>query len=159
MGGHVEEGTGPDLDRAAGEFREMPWVQFLGLEMTRAEPGIVTLRVDPKPEHHNQNGTVNAPVLFGLAEAAGAAAVVMGFLDLLGSTYSVVRHVEMDFLAAARGPVEATGTVAPEEVARVRAEVEAGREVDLSLPVEVTDGSGRVVARIQMVLAVRQPRS
>ena len=44
--------------------------------------GLVTLRVDPKPEHHNQNGTVNAPVMFGLAEAAGAAAIVMGFLDL-----------------------------------------------------------------------------
>lgn len=143
---------------AATRYNEMPWVKFLGLEMTHAEPGVVTLRIDPKPEHHNQNGTVNAPVMFGLAEAAGAAVIVMGFLDLLGATYSVVRHVEMDFIAAARGPVSATGRVAPAEVQRVRQEVERGGSVDLPVPVEVRDESGRVVARIAMVMAIRAPR-
>jgi acyl-coenzyme A thioesterase PaaI-like protein len=147
------------LDDVGAPFREMPWVQFLGLEMTRSEPGDVTLRIDPKPEHHNQNGTVNAPVMFGLAEAAGAAAIVMGFLDLLCATYSVVRYVEMHFLAAARGPVEARGVVTPEEVERVRAEIEQGRGVDLPVPVDVTDESGRVVAHIEMVMAVRPPRN
>lgn len=62
-------------EAVAKPFVEMPWVQFLGIEMTKAEPGEVTLRIDPKPEHHDQNGTVNAPVMFGLAEAAGAAAI------------------------------------------------------------------------------------
>ena len=147
------------MSDAADDFTSMPWVQFLGIEMTHAEPGVATLRIDPKPEHHNQNGTVNAPVMFGLAEAAGAAASVMGFLDRLGATYSVVRHVEMDFLAAARGPITATGRVPPAEVDRVRAEVEAGRAVDLPVPVEVQDQDGRVVARIAMVMAVRPPRA
>ena len=147
-----------ELAEAGAEFRDMPWSRFLGIEMTRAEPGEVTLRIDPKPEHHNQNLTVNAPVMFGLAEAAGAAAVVMGFLDRLGSTYTVVRHVEMHFLAAARGPINATGTVDPDEVARVRAEVDAGRAVDLPVPVEVRTDDDRVVARIDLVLAVRTKR-
>jgi len=142
----------------AAAFTEMPWVKFLGMEMTRDEPGLVTLRIDPKPEHLNQNLTVNAPVIFGLAESAGAAALVMGFLDLLGMTYSVVREVQMEFLAAARGPIEATGVLAPEEVARVRGEVEQGNAVDVPIPVEVTDESGRVVARIDMVMSVRMPR-
>ena len=146
-------------DEAARPFVEMPWVKFLGIEMTRAEPGEVTLRIDPKPEHHNQNGTVNAPVMFGLAEAAGAAAIVMGFLDLLGATYSVVRHVEMHFLAAARGPITATGTVAPADVARVRREIERGRSVDLPVPVDVRDEGGRVVAHVEMVMAIRAPRA
>lgn len=145
------------LEDHGAAFREMPWVRFLGIEMTRADPGVVTLRIDPKPEHHNQNGTVNAPVMFGLAEAAGAAAVVMGFLDRLGATYTVVRQVEMRFLAAARGPIEATGRVDPDEVERVRAEVEAGASVDLPIPVEVHD-EGRLVAHIDMVLAVRRQR-
>jgi acyl-coenzyme A thioesterase PaaI-like protein len=136
----------------------MPWVRFLGIEMTQSDPGEVTLRIDPKPEHLNHNGTVNAPVMFGLAEAAGAAAVVMGFLDLLGMTYSVVRHVEMDFIAAARGPITATGTVPPGEVDRVRAEVEAGRPAEIQIPVAVNDSAGRTVARIGMVLAIRAPR-
>jgi acyl-coenzyme A thioesterase PaaI-like protein len=136
----------------------MPWVRFLGIEMTQSDPGEVTLRVDPKPEHLNQNGTVNAPVMFGLAEAAGAAAVVMGFLDLLGTTYSVVKHVEMDFLAACRGPITATGSVPPGEVDRVRAEVEAGRPADVQIPVAVNDSTGRTVARIEMVLSIRAPR-
>ena len=142
----------------AAEFTEMPWVKFLGIEMTRSEPGEVTLRIDPKPEHLNQKGTVNAPVMFGLAEAAGAAALVMGFLDLLGMTYSVVRHVEMDFLAAARGPVNATGVLPAAEVDRVRLEIEAGRPVDIEIPVSVTDDSGREVARITEVMSVRALR-
>lgn len=147
------------LEDHGAQFNEMPWVRFLGIEMTRSEPGLVTLRVDPKPEHLNQNGTVNAPVIFGLAEAAGAAALVMGFLDLLGMTYSVVRKVEMEFVAAAHGAIEATGTVPADEVQRVRAEVERGESVDLPIPVEVTDASGRTVARIDMVMAIRAPRS
>lgn len=147
------------LEEHGQQFNEMPWVRFLGIEMTRAEPGSVTLRVDPKPEHLNQNLTVNAPVIFGLAEAAGAAAVVMGFLDLLGMTYSVVRQVEMTFLAAARGPIEATGTVSPEVVEQVRAEVEKGASVDVPIPVAVTDSTGRTVATIDMVLAVRTQRA
>ena len=146
------------IEELGAPFREMPWVQFLGIEMTRAEPGDVTLRIDPKPEHHNQNGTVNAPVMFGLAEAAGAAAIVMGFLDLLGATYSVVRYVEMHFFAAARGPVEARGVVDPADVERVRRTIEGGEGVDLPVPVEVSDSDGRVVAHIEMVMAVRPPR-
>jgi acyl-coenzyme A thioesterase PaaI-like protein len=136
----------------------MPWVRFLGIEMTRSNPGEVTLRVDPKPEHLNQNGTVNAPVMFGLAEAAGAAAVVMGFLDLLGMTYSVVRRVEMEFLAAARGPITATGSVPPSQVDEARAEVEAGRPVDVQIPVTVADSAGRTIAQAEMVMAIRAPR-
>jgi acyl-coenzyme A thioesterase PaaI-like protein len=147
------------LDEAGAPFREMPWVEFLGIEMTRAEPGDVTLRIDPKPEHHNQNGTVNAPVMFGLAEAAGAAAIVMGFLDLLGATYSVVSEVEMKFLAAARGPITARGIVSPEAVDDTRREVEQGRGVDLPVPVDVHDESGRLVAHIEMVMAIRPPKS
>lgn len=146
------------FEQVAKPFTEMPWVKFLGIEMTRSDPGEVTLRVDPAPEHLNQNGTVNAPVMFGLAEAAGAAAVVMGFLDLLGMTYSVVRHVEMDFVAAARGPIEATGRLPAEEVERVRAEVEQGRSVDIEIPVVVTDSSGRTVATINEVMAIRALR-
>jgi acyl-coenzyme A thioesterase PaaI-like protein len=147
------------LEDVAAPFKAMPWVQFLGIEMTQSDPGEVTLRIDPKPEHHNQNGTVNAPVMFGLAEAAGAAAIVMGFLDLLGQTYSVVRHVEMSFLAAARGPVNATGTLDPTEVERARAEVEQGRPVDLPVPVVVRDDDGREVARIEMIMSIRAQRA
>lgn len=148
----------PRQPEFAAPFVEMPWVRFLGIEMTQSDPGEVTLRVDPKPEHLNQNGTVNAPVMFGLAEAAGAAAVVMGFLDLLGMTYSVVRRVEMEFLAAARGPITATGSVPRGAVDEVRAEVEAGRPVDIQIPVTVADSAGRPIARADMVMAIRAPR-
>lgn len=54
--------------------------------------------------------------------------------------------------------MEATGTIDPAEVERVRSEVEQGKPVDLPVPVDVRDESGRVVARIQMVMAIRPPR-
>lgn len=150
--------TDSTLPDPADAFSTMPWSQLLGFEMTHYEPGTVTLRIDPKPEFHNQNGTVAAPISFALAEATGAAVIVMGFLDLLGSTYTVVRHADMQFIAAARGPISSTATLDPARIDAIRAEVLGGAEVQEPIHADVTDESGRVVASVDMILVVRQPR-
>lgn len=143
---------------AATRFATMPWSELLGVEMTHYEPGEVTLRIDPRPEFHNQNGTVAAPISFALAEAAGAAVIVMGFLDLLDETYTVVREANLEFVAAARGPISSTARLDPGRIAEIRAIVTAGGEVDEPIRTDVVDESDRVVARVSMTLAVRPVR-
>jgi acyl-coenzyme A thioesterase PaaI-like protein len=145
-------------DAAATRFATMPWSELLGFEMTHSAPGEVTLRIDPRPEFHNQNGTVAAPISFALAEATGAAVIVMGFLDLLGETYTVVREAHLEFVAAARGPISSTARLDPGRLDEIREIVTAGGEVDEPVQADVTDESGRVVARVSMTLTVRPIR-
>ncbi|HEY8548223.1 MAG TPA: DUF4442 domain-containing protein [Acidimicrobiales bacterium] len=145
-------------DDAATRFATMPWSELLGFEMVHHGPGEVTLRIEPRPEFHNQNGTVAAPISFALAEAAGAAVIVMEFLDRLGDTYTVVRDARLEFLAAARGPIRSTARLDPARLAEIREIVTAGGEVDQPVQADVSDESGRVVARVAMTLAVRPVR-
>lgn len=143
---------------AATRFATMPWSELLGIQMRHYEPGEVTLRIDPRPEFHNQNGTVAAPISFALAEAAGAAVIVMGFLDLLDETYTVVREANLEFAAAARGPISSTARLDPGRIDEIRAIVTAGGEIDEPIRADVVDESDRVVARVSMTLAVRPVR-
>ena len=62
--------------------------QFLGIEPLDAGEGRAVIRLDPQPVHLNHNGTVNAPILYALAEVAGAGAVVAGMLELAAKSYS-----------------------------------------------------------------------
>ena len=148
------------MDPVATEsFEPLAWSELLGFEMPHSAPGEVTLRIDPKPEFHNQNGTVAAPISFALAEAAGAAVIVMGFLDLLADTYTVVREARLEFVAAARGPLSATARLDPARIEEIRSIVVAGGQVDEPIELEVVDESGRVVARVAQTLTVRPIRS
>lgn len=146
------------MDPAGAQFETMAWSTMLGLEMTHSVPGEVTLRIDPKPEFHNQNGTVAAPISFALAEAAGAAVIVMGFLDVLAETYTVVREARLEFVAAARGPISATARLDPARIDEIREIVLAGEQVDQPIELDVVDESGRVVARVAQTLTVRPVR-
>lgn len=69
-------------------------------------------------------------------------------LHILGDDYVVWdKAVEMRFRRPARSTVTARFAFSPEEVAALRAEVDARGETDLEKPVELTDASGAVVAR------------
>ena len=83
-----------------------------------AADGRAVIRLDPQPVHLNHNGTVNAPILYALAEVAGAGAVVAGMLELAALSYTVVKRAEIDYLAPARGAVVATGQIPPASLAR-----------------------------------------
>jgi acyl-coenzyme A thioesterase PaaI-like protein len=73
----------------------MEWIKFLGIEPLSSEAGRVVIRLKPRSVHLNHNGTVNAPILFGLAEVAGAGSVVAGILEQAAASYTV----ETDILA------------------------------------------------------------
>ena len=78
------------------------------------------MRLTPRLEHVNHNGTINAAVLYGLAEVAGAGAVVADILELAAEHYTVVRRATNEYLGPARGTVEATGAVDSTEIEYVK---------------------------------------
>jgi hypothetical protein len=67
---------------------DFEWVRFLGAQMIEAADGRCVMRLRPKSVHLNHNGNVNAPILYGLAEFAGAGAVTTGMTDLLTTAYT-----------------------------------------------------------------------
>ena len=146
-------------DDTRDRLATMPWSELMGFEMLDADRGRVTLGITPRHDFHNQNGTVAAPISFARAEATGVAVVVMDFLDRLDRTYTVVKEADLRFVAAARGPIRATATIAPTRLDEIRAAVDAGEPVDEPLHVDVLDGTDRVVLAADMVMAVRPLRT
>lgn len=137
------------------QFTEMPWIKFLGIEPVTADEGRAVIRLDPQAVHLNHNGTINAPILYALAEVAGAGALVAGMLELAARSYTVVTRASIEYLAPARGPVTATGEIPLEMFSAARSAVEAGSSAEVEVPVEVRDAAGVLVTRCVLVTAVR----
>ncbi len=116
--------------------------QFLGIEPLSTEAGLVVIRLQPRSVHLNHNGTVNAPILYALAEVAGAGSVVAGMLEEAASSYTVVKKATIEYLASARGEVTADGLLPSHVSEEVLADVSAGRPSD----VDVRDAEGALVA-------------
>jgi len=145
--------------QSTDQFTEMPWIKFLGIQPLDVSEGRAVIRLDPEPVHLNHNGTVNAPLLYALAEIAGAGAVVAGMLELAARSYTVVKRASIDYLASARGAVTATGEIPPEVFSEARSKVESGEAAEVEVPVDVVDAAGVLAARCVLDMAVRPRRA
>jgi acyl-CoA thioesterase len=145
-------------DDSTDQFTEMAWIKFLGIEPIDAGEGRAVIRLDPQPVHLNHNGTVNAPILYAVAEVAGAGAVVAGMLELAARSYTVVKRASIEYLAPARGPITATGEIPFDTFVAARSSVEAGSAAEVEVVVEVSDSSGSVATRCVLVVSVRPRR-
>jgi acyl-coenzyme A thioesterase PaaI-like protein len=149
---------GSPQDSSTEQFTEMEWIKFLGIEPLEAADGRAVIRLDPQPVHLNHNGTVNAPILYALAEVAGAGAVVAGMLELAARSFTVVKRASIEYLAPARGAVVATGEIPVEDFLSARTSVEGGEAVEVEVSVEICDSTGTVATRCVLVVAVRPRR-
>jgi acyl-CoA thioesterase len=140
------------------QFTEVEWIKFLGIELISSEPGRVVIRLQPRSVHLNHNGTVNAPILFGLAEVAGAGSVAAGMLEQAVPSYTVVRKASIEYLAPAHGDVNADALLPGHLSAQALADVSAGRSFDATVPVNVRDSAGALVASAEFTIAIRPSR-
>jgi acyl-CoA thioesterase len=143
---------------AVDHFSHQGFIQFLAIEPVEAGGGMAVIRLTPKPEHLNHNGTVNAAVLYGLAEVAGAGAAVADMLDVAAQSYTVVKKATIEYLAPGRGVLDATGRVDKAVVEGAKGALLAGSAVDVDVPVSVTDSQGAEVAKVEFTLALRPRR-
>jgi acyl-CoA thioesterase len=140
-------------------FSQQGFIQFLGIEPIEAGSGKATIRLSPRAEHLNHNGTVNAAVIYGLAEVAGAGAVVADMLDLAAQSYTVVKHASIDYVAPGRGVLEATGRADVDVLQQAKDQLVAGVPVQVEVPVTVSDSEGTKVATVQFTVAIRPRRA
>jgi acyl-CoA thioesterase len=140
------------------QFTEMEWIKFLGIEPLSAEAGRAVIRLQPRSVHLNHNGIVNAPILYALAEVAGAGAVVSGMLEQAAVSYTVVKRASIEYLAPARGAVTADGMLAADLFEQALADVNAGRPSESGVPVNIRDSDGALVATAGFTIAIRPKR-
>ncbi len=117
------------------QFDQSPYQRFLGIELVRAEEGLVEIRLPFKEDFLREDGSdwYHGGIVSALADIAGAYAVVTakGGSESSGATIDL----RIDWLKPARkGDLLATGRV-----------VKAGRRICVA-DVEVRDAAAVVVA-------------
>ncbi|MCF2525953.1 PaaI family thioesterase [Yinghuangia soli] len=140
------------------DFANMGWVKFLGFKTTEAAAGRCVIRLDPQPAHLNHNGDVNAAVLFGLAEIAGAGALVSGLGDFAAKAFVVARRGDIEYVGRARGAVTATGAIPADVFADIRERAARKEELEVPCPVTLTDDAGATISTASVVMLIRPRR-
>ena len=154
------------MDSAVGElvwggFQKLGFIQYAGMENVEYRAGRNVVQMAPKPEHLNHNGDLHAAMLFGLAETAAMGASISGIVDLMGDAFIVARDGRIEYLARAKGeagPIRATSELNAEELKQLREDILAGAPVELSVPVDITDNTGKSVAAAAFTAVIRPRR-
>jgi hypothetical protein len=113
----------------------------------------------PRSEHFNHYNAINAPVVFGVAEVAGAGAIVIGLGEAFVRAYTVVESAGIAYRAPARSGVVAVARLAGDHAAVVRAKVEQGGAQVVDVCVELSDLNGRSTGESRFRIAPRPRRS
>jgi uncharacterized protein (TIGR00369 family) len=133
---------------------KVPLAHFIGLEVEEVGPGNVRLRLPFAPQVENHLGIVYAGAIFALAEIAGGVAMLSAF-DA-GAYTVLIRRFEIDYVRPSRRDLFCDLRLPDERIAEARAAVAERGNADLSLPIEVTDLKGRVIARVQASYYLRR---
>jgi acyl-coenzyme A thioesterase PaaI-like protein len=145
---------------ATEKMTNMPWIAWLDLD-TEFGPDAslqVVLR-RPKAEHLNHNNHVNAPVIYGVAEVAGAGAVVIAAGADGQGAYTVIRDATIKYLRPAHGGITATAKLDPSTTEHLRGELRAGRGYDATVHVTLTDSENTPTGTCDFTVTLRAPRT
>lgn len=137
----------------------MPWIRWLDLDIELCADGSVRATLcRTKAEHVNHNGHVNAPVVYGVAEVAGAGAAVAAAGSAGSGAYTVIKSATIEYIRPARGGITAESQVAPEAVADIRSALQAGGGYDIDVDVELTDADSAPTGTCRFVVSLRPRR-
>jgi acyl-coenzyme A thioesterase PaaI-like protein len=138
----------------SGFAQAIPFVKFLGLEFVEIGPGTATVRLPERPDLTNHVGSQHAGALFTVAEAASGGAFVGTFAERLGDVTPLAKAARIDYEKIAKGPIDATGTLA--DAADALAALEEDGKVEFQIQVELRDASGERVASAAVDWHVRK---
>ncbi|RVW07271.1 DUF4442 domain-containing protein [Prescottella agglutinans] len=144
---------------ATADMTEMPWIRWLDLDTEFGSDGSFrVIQRRPKAEHLNHNGHVNAPVIYGVAEVAGAGAAVIAAGVAGTGAYTVIKRAAIEYQRPAQGGVTASAKVDSDLAAHLQAELIAGRGCDVPVDVELRDSTAATTGTCQFVVTLRRPR-
>ena len=139
----------------ARQFTEdkIAFVKRMNLKAEVLEPGFVRLRV-PLAGNENHIGSMYAGALFTLAEIPGGALFLTSF-DA-SQFYPIVKEMNLRFRRPATGDIVVEARLSAEEIARLQSEAQANGKAEYVLELQLTDGSGEVVALSRGIYQLRK---
>ncbi|WP_072689843.1 DUF4442 domain-containing protein [Rhodococcus marinonascens] len=138
----------------------MPWIVWLDLDTEFGEDGSVrSILRPPKPEHINHNGHVNAPVIYRVAEVAGAGAAVMAAGAAGTGAYTVIRSSTIEYQRLANGGITASSEVDLAVAADIQRALQAGEGRDIDVDISLTDADGTCTGACEFVVSMRPHRT
>ncbi len=142
---------------AKGMSQAVPFVGYLGVEVTSIGEGEATAILPERSELLNHVGSQHAGALFTVAETASGAAFVGAFLERMADVTPLARSAEISYDKIANGTITATARLGvPAEQAL--ATLDADGKVEFPCEVELTDADGAVVAVASVRWHVRLKR-
>jgi len=143
-----------DLESIKSVIEELtPFTKKLGVRVVSIAAGEVVLALEPDATNMTGLRSLHPGALFGLAEAAATSMAVAA----LGSVaLAATRQVEISFKRATQAPVRAVCRLAPEEVARLRNELDSDGIADVHLPVVIHDKGGQAVVEARVTMGLRR---
>ncbi len=139
----------------ARQFTEdkIAFVKRMNLKAEVLEPGFVRLRV-PLAGNENHIGSMYAGALFTLAEIPGGALFLTSF-DA-SQFYPIVKEMNLRFRRPATGDIVVEARLSAEEIERLQSEAQANGKAEYVLELQLTDGSGEVVALSRGIYQLRK---
>ena len=139
----------------ARQFTEdkIAFVKRMNLKAEVLEPGFVRLRV-PLAGNENHIGSMYAGALFTLAEIPGGALFLTSF-DA-SKFYPIVKEMNLRFRRPATGDIVVEARLGTEEIERLQGEAQANGKAEYVLELQLTDGSGEVVALSRGIYQLRK---
>ena len=139
----------------ARQFTEdkIAFVKRMNLKAEVLEPGFVRLRV-PLAGNENHIGSMYAGALFTLAEIPGGALFLTSF-DV-SKFYPIVKEMNLRFRRPATGDIVVEARISAEEIERLQGEAQANGKAEYVLELQLTDGSGEVVALSRGIYQLRK---
>jgi len=131
-------------------IERMPYNAMLGVHISAMDGGRAVGTLASRPEVGNHVGTMHAGAQFSLVEAASGAAVSSAFLDLLGRATPLAQGAQLTYKRPLRGDATAEAFISPEEIERVRGELEVQGRARFDVAVTVTDAEGTVATEAVM---------
>ena len=139
----------------ARQFTEdkIAFVKRMNLKAEVLEPGFVRLRV-PLAGNENHIGSMYAGALFTLAEIPGGALFLTSF-DA-SQFYPIVKEMNLRFRRPATADIVVEARLSAEEIERLQSEAQANGKAEYVLELQLTDGSGEVVALSRGIYQLRK---
>ena len=132
---------------------QIAFVQRSGLKAEVLEAGHVRLRM-PLAGNQNHIGSMYAGALFTLAEIPGGALFLTSF-DA-SKFYPIVKEMNLRFRRPATGDIVVEARLSAEEIERLQTEAQANGKAEYVLELQLTDGSGEVVALSRGIYQLRK---
>ena len=132
---------------------QIVFVKRSGLKAEVLEAGHVRLRM-PLAGNQNHIGSMYAGALFTLAEIPGGALFLTSF-DA-SQFYPIVKEMNLRFRRPATGDIVVEARLSAEEIERLQTEAQANGKAEYVLELQLTDGSGEVVALSRGIYQLRK---